>query len=92
MKRAAIVAALIACAALSACQKPAQSSVGAGSFDVQKLFTVDGCTVYRFMDDRSIYFTNCRGSASWQYNCGKGCTRNATVDTHEAEATTPDIK
>lgn len=32
-------------------------------FAVEKLFTFDGCTVYRFSDDGGIkYFTNCKGS------------------------------
>lgn len=69
--------ALIACDA-----KPAEESrvVGPqGSYKVDRLFTVDGCTVYRFDDGgRSRYFTNCGGSAMSEHteSCGKGCTRH----------------
>ena len=39
-------------------------------YDVQKLFTVEGCTVYRFEDRDFIYFTNC-GETTW-----KDCIHN----------------
>lgn len=49
--------------ALGGCTKPAESSVTTGAgFQVGKLFTVDGCTVYRFSDSGYRYFTNCSGS------------------------------
>jgi hypothetical protein len=49
-------------------------------FLVDKLFTTEGCTVYRFSDAGSFrYFTNCGGSASWQEGCGKSCTRQVEV-------------
>lgn len=47
---------------LAACPKqgtPVEPSHAADQFDVQKLFTVDGCTVYRFWDSRAHYFTKC---------------------------------
>ena len=67
---------------LTACQKDAQQSeyTGAG-FRVEKLFTHEGCTVYRFHDDRTVYYTNCKGST--QSNCGKNCEQ--TVDTDIVE-------
>lgn len=40
-------------------------------YGVRKLFTVDGCTVYRFTDDRTVYFTNCEGGATWRERQGK---------------------
>lgn len=41
-------------------------------FKVAQLFTIGDCTVYRFNDGRSIYFSDCRGSVSSQerYVCG----------------------
>lgn len=61
--------------ALMGCQKEAEQSQAAGSnFKVDKLFTVDGCTVYRFTDARTVYFTNCRGSASYSYQQTNGKT------------------
>lgn len=69
-----IVAALAASMlALAGCSKPAESSVRAGSdFKVDKLFTVDGCSVYRFMDaGHQRYFTNCSGSTAYSVSSGK---------------------
>lgn len=73
--------------ALSGCTKQAEEStvLGAGEFQVDRLFTVDGCTVYRFEDaGRNRYFSRCSGSSSvtWQTDepCGKNCW--TTVD-HE---------
>lgn len=60
-----VLAVAAAIASLGGCTKPAESSVhtgNGGGFKVEKLFTVDGCTVYRFLDSRYYYFTNCPGS------------------------------
>lgn len=38
---------------------------------VEKLFTVEGCTVYRFRDTGAHYFTNCKGSTSTNKLVGK---------------------
>ena len=55
------------------------SNVGVG-FNVQTLFTNDGCTVYRFYDAGSYrYYTSCKGSAEWRETCGKNCTRNVEI-------------
>lgn len=58
---------------LSGCSKPAESTTRVGNdFEVGKLFTVDGCTLYRFEDGgRSHYFTNCSGSTSYTVSNGK---------------------
>lgn len=50
---------------LGGCNKQAESAVAVGhGFNVEKLFTTDGCTVYRFADYGYRYFTNCVGSTS----------------------------
>ena len=42
------------------------------SFNVERLFEVDGCRVYRFWDGLAArYFANCPGSVSWHRNSGK---------------------
>lgn len=63
----------VAIAALSGCEKMAETSTQAGvEFKVDRLFTTDGCTVYRFSDaGRNRYFTNCHGSTEWQEQSGK---------------------
>ena len=78
MRALIIVAALIA---LSGCQKQAEATQSAGSgFQVEKLFTVEGCSVYRFTDAlRPIYYTNCSGATHANESCGKGCTRQRDV-------------
>lgn len=77
-----LILALIAALALVGCAKPAETSTAAGvDFVVDKLFTHEDCTVYRFYDGGSArYFTNCSGSTSWKESCGKGCTREVGVD------------
>lgn len=60
LKVLCIAAAILA---LGGCKKQAESSVTTGAgFQVEKLFTTDGCTVYRFYDSAYRYFTNCSGS------------------------------
>lgn len=68
--------------ALAGCTKQAEFTQRAGvEFTVDKLFTVDGCTVHRFYDGgHARYFTNCKGSVNWEERCGKGCTRPESVD------------
>lgn len=71
--------------ALGACTKKAETSTHAGrEFTVDKLFTVDDCTVYRFSDaGYQRYFAKCKNSAntSWSESCGKGCTSTYEVPT-----------
>lgn len=76
------VLAILALTVLAGCSKPAETSTAVGvEFTVDKLFTHEGCTVYRFYDGGNArYYTNCQGSASWQENCGKNCTRNMNVN------------
>jgi hypothetical protein len=76
-----LIIALLAIAALTACGgKPEETRAVGVDFQVDKLFTVDGCTVYRFGDAGYMrYFTNCSGSTSWQEPCGKNCTRETAV-------------
>lgn len=71
MIRVAALAAIML--ALAGCGKQAESSTAAGvEFRVDKLFTVDGCTVYRFSDAGHYrYFTNCSGSTAWDERHGK---------------------
>ena len=76
------VLAIFALTLLAACGKPAETSTAVGKeFVVDKLFTHEGCTVYRFYDGgNSRYYTNCQGSTSWTEQCGKGCTRQMGID------------
>lgn len=38
------------------------------NFNVELLFEVDGCKVYRFWDGGYKYFTTCNGSINWGTN------------------------
>ena len=72
---------VLASLALVACKKQAEETVHKGSYQVEKLFTYEGCTVYRFEDARTVYYTNCKGSTQTTTSCGKNCTEDVTVPT-----------
>lgn len=57
------------------------------NFTPDRLFTQDGCTVYRFLDaGRYHYFATCPGSSlSHHYSCGKGCSREESFPTVESD-------
>ena len=81
-----IMLSLAALAMVTGCEKPAESVAHTGAgFTVERLFTHDGCTVYRFEDGGSNrYFTRCDGIAAqstttWQESCGRNCTRPVEV-------------
>lgn len=67
MKKIIIIS--IALLALTACESKQVEEVKASSnqsYPVEKLFTVDGITVYRFRDnDRYVYFTNRTGDVQY---------------------------
>jgi hypothetical protein len=55
-----------------ACSGPYEDTKTENTYEIETLFTHDGCTVYRFFDRLSpIYFTNCHGEASWRKSIGK---------------------
>ena len=75
-KRLTMLAAVLL---LAGCEKEPLSiePVDNNEFRLERLFTHDGCTVYRFRDTgRSHYYTDCRGRTTSTYTtgCGKGCT------------------
>lgn len=75
MKKLLIVAAVVA--ALTGCEIQEEKPVINEEFSVSKLFTVDGCTVYRFHDKANwIYYTNCKGQASWETGTHKSRTKH----------------
>lgn len=63
---------LLSAALLTACDHDPVSVKTAGNdVHVGKLFTVDGCTVYRFADaGNRIYFSNCNGQTQYDYSDG----------------------
>nr|DAF69406.1 MAG TPA: protein of unknown function DUF4884 [Caudoviricetes sp.] len=64
-----IIAAMIV---LTGCEKAPEVQIQSGEFNVERLFTVDGCTAYRFRDSgRAVYYTNCHGSTQSEYKSGK---------------------
>lgn len=82
-----IVAIIAVSTILVGCGKPAERMVikGAG-FEVETLFTHEGCTVYRFSDAGQLrYYTNCkseqRTTTMWREGCGKNCSRDVEITT-----------
>jgi hypothetical protein len=77
---------LITALGLTACTNEPESAVKQGEFKVERLFTNEGCTAYRFNDaGRYIYYTNCSGSTQSTHSnpCGKTtCTETNTVNTY----------
>lgn len=51
--------------------------------EVQRLFTHDNCTIYKFKDGgANHYFTKCKDAKSETLTlqpCGKGCMRNEVI-------------
>lgn len=84
------LALILAACFLAACTKQAETSSATGNteFVVDKLFTHEGCTAYRFNDAGTYrYYVNCRQGqtqTSWTGNCGKNCRRE-----HAIEVSTP---
>ena len=82
-----IIAALIACGLLVGCSRPAErtSETSNSNFNVERLFTHEGCTAYRFWDAGiRRYYVACDGrsaSTSWTERCGKNCSRPVEIAT-----------
>ena len=78
----------LSCLLLVACTEPAESTVASsnGNIPVEKLFNVDGCTVYRFKDGGyNRYFSSCksgRSEVTYHQNCGKNCSRPETISSN----------
>ena len=78
----------LSCLILAACSEPAESTASSSNpnVSVEKLLTVDDCTVYRFQDaGYNRYFSNCksgRSEVTYQLNCGKNCSRPETISSN----------
>ena len=78
----------LSCLILAACSEPAESTAPSsnGNIPVDKLFNIDGCTVYRFKDGvHNRYFSNCKtghSEVTYQLNCGKNCSRPETISSN----------
>lgn len=76
-----IISAITALILLVGCTRTPESAVQVnGQFQVDKLFTYEGCTVFRFEDASYFrYYTDCKGTTSGNQSCGKGCTQRTDV-------------
>ena len=78
----------LSCLILAACSEPAESTASSSNpnVSVEKLLTVDDCTVYRFQDGGyNRYFSSCksgRSEATYQLTCGKNCSRQETISSN----------
>ena len=78
----------LSCLLLVACSEPAESTASSSNpnVSVEKLLTVDDCTVYRFKDGGyNRYFSNCKtghSEVTYQLNCGKNCSRPETISSN----------
>jgi len=65
---------------MMSCTKDAEFKVSStnNNFEVEQLFTTNGITVYRFVDNGNYhYFT--KNETSQQISCGKNCTREEVI-------------
>ena len=81
-----ILVAALAAVALTGCMKdttPMEAHYSPNGIEVQTLFVNNGCTVYKFYDNRYVYYADCKASVSTdeQHSCGKGCVSNDDVVT-----------
>lgn len=80
-----LLAAALALLALG-CSRPGEvlTNTTNPEFKVERLFEHQGCQVYRFWDNRAVYYVVCsdgKAQAEWVEGCGKGCTRLNLVPT-----------
>lgn len=77
------------CLGIVSCAKKSEhtETVGPGKeYQVERLFTYEGCTVYRFQDvGRFIHYTNCNGQTTYRHTCGKNCEHDENVETQLGE-------
>lgn len=66
---------------LVGCHKESQTTVQSGNFQVEFLFEHDGCKVYRFVDGRTVYYSDCRGTLNSSYSSGKSTYYDDTNNT-----------
>jgi hypothetical protein len=85
LKRSALGLSFLIALLCAACDKVPEETSQTSNPNVQaeKLFTHDGCTVYRFYDGgRNHYFSKCDNAKSQtisQQSCGKHCVRDEVV-------------
>lgn len=82
-----IIILLATCLLFVSCEPrgKASLSVQRGDFNVEFLFEIDSCKVYRFKDgDRYIYWSNCRGKMQYDYTT----TTGKTTQSHPSETIT----
>jgi hypothetical protein len=83
MKRLLIIIGVVV---LAACTNEPEATVTKGEFKVERLFTNEGCTAYRFTDaGRFVYYTNCSGTtqSTIPRQCGKTpCPETNNVQTY----------
>lgn len=80
------IAVAVAALFLFACARPAEhvSPSTNPNFPVERLFTHDGCTGFRFRDEgRYHYYVRCGNdiATSQSVSCGKNCTQEEKVVT-----------
>lgn len=89
MRKFILIAALSAISLTGCGATPVSSEHTSNGIEVQKLFTKDNCTVYKFFDGniRSVYYADCASSVtlSQERSCGKNCTRREFTVTPKVE-------
>jgi hypothetical protein len=67
----------------SACKGPPEETIHTKNYEVERLFEIDGCNVYRFYDSSSKYFVTCPGNASTSWKTTYSNGKVTTTKSHE---------
>jgi hypothetical protein len=69
---------------LSACHKPAEDMIQTKHYEVERLFDIDGCNVYRFFDSGYKYVVTCpNGMARTNWDETRTTGKTTTTEEHE---------
>ena len=75
---------------LSACHGPAEDTIRTTNYDVERLFDIDGCNVYRFFDSGYKYVVTCpNGMARTNWDETHTTGKVTTTEEHEVNTGWP---
>jgi hypothetical protein len=81
MKKLLIALTTVIC--LFSCEKKqGQEITHTGEFEIHFLFEHDGCKVYRFDDGHSVYWSDCSGDLSYEYQTHHRSGKTTYSETH----------
>jgi hypothetical protein len=77
---------------IAACQGPAEDTIHTKNYEVERLFEIDGCNVYRFYDGATKHFVTCPGNARVSWKTTQVVGKVVTTHKHEVDTAWPITK